>query len=333
MKSSKLNMTVLCVLACLVWFASPVVSGEAYRPARTDTPPKIDGVLNEDCWGSTAQVVRFVKIPGSDLDKKLYADSLARICYDSDFLYISIECFEPTVAALKKMFVERDDPVYTDDCVEVFISPVYSETKRYYHFGVNPVGTQFDQVARGAQGFDTGWNGKWTVGVKILKDRWVAEMRIPFSDLGVKNIDDVNLMGAAVCRERKSNKYENSAWRVGGRFHGTDGQLLFTTYEKYATNELMPIWHKQRNEITEMLKDSASMKKVHSQTLSDILKRTENAIAQLRKNLNGPNVSAIDKRIKSAAAETNALKRSVKFSLFMTKLRARTGGNCGGCRR
>ena len=60
---------------------------------RTETPPEIDGRLNEEVWQQAAVITEFkqvVPMEGAEPSEK----TEVRILYDSDFLYLGIRCFD-----------------------------------------------------------------------------------------------------------------------------------------------------------------------------------------------------------------------------------------------
>jgi len=275
--------------------------------------------LDDACW-QTAPASEFVKFVGNDLVKELYVGATAKVCYDAANLYIGVELMEPAIGELNKRFTQRDDPIWGDDCVEVFIAPDYTAPKRYVHLAVNPINTQTDQQSRGMRGFDQSWNGDWTSAAAIGKDRWVVEMRVPWTDMGVRDIAAVDLMGVSVCRERKAGKPEYSAWAVGGAFHKPSGHVLLTSYERFVERTVLPQWRKERTLIVAAVADNA-VSQAHREALRAVLERTDKAIAGHRKALNAEAVEAIIAAVKQAVTETGALKRDVRFSMFMARLR------------
>lgn len=57
-------------------------------------------------------------------------------------IYAKLWSFEEN---LRCVYTERDDPVYTDSCLEIFLMPVEGD-KRYINFEVNPCGVYLSQI-------------------------------------------------------------------------------------------------------------------------------------------------------------------------------------------
>jgi len=238
-----------------------------YIPLKAKQPPKIDGNLTEAEW-KKAKKIEFIKMDGKNPLQK----TNVRILYDDKSLYFGIECFEDMINRIKKNFTKRDDPVWGDDCIEIFIAPDYLKRNKYFHFVFNSIGIQFDQKVD-ISGANSEWNGKWTVKTKILEDKWVGEVSIPFSDIGV-NDGDLNLLGVSVCRERKP-VVENTVWAVGGWFHKPDGHLLFTTYKEYVRKKILPFWKKEKEEILKMVKEYGGKNKRKVNKIKEIILQIE----------------------------------------------------------
>ncbi len=106
----------------------------------------------------------------------------AIVCHDGERLQFVVECMEPKmdglVAKIAPAAEGNDAYVFSDDCVEIFISPRGTD-KEYYHFAANSRGARFDEKVK-----DQAWAGDWTADTSLGEDRWVLSVAIPFSALG-----------------------------------------------------------------------------------------------------------------------------------------------------
>ncbi len=88
--------------------------------------------------------VDFSKIPALNIhnslwDKYGYAPvSMGQFCYDDTALYVKLTSYENEITG---RYTHMNDPVYTDSCLEFFISPNYETDKRYMNFETNCLGT------------------------------------------------------------------------------------------------------------------------------------------------------------------------------------------------
>ena len=105
-----------------------------YTAYRADTPPTIDGRLDEPCWLAAPRSPRF-----SDLirGRPGIHDTRAAVLWDDQFLYVGYWVEEPFVTAA---FTERDAPIWHENDVELFIAG----PDAYYEFQINALGTIYE---------------------------------------------------------------------------------------------------------------------------------------------------------------------------------------------
>ena len=159
-----------------------------YTIYRTNTPLEIDGQLDELAWGAVPAVSKFVFPWWEEGEKE---QTVAKILWDEQYLYVSFLCQD---AHIWGKHVERDGPVFEDDCVEVFIAPNPKWPEAYFNVEMNVLGIFLD----GFHPADTGIvvEGNWnTQGVRIAtsiagtlnddedEDRyWILEAALPLSN-------------------------------------------------------------------------------------------------------------------------------------------------------
>jgi hypothetical protein len=67
--------------------------------------------------------------------------TMVRACCDGTALYVRFDCDDPDIWAT---FTQRDDPIYDEEVVEVFITPGAGDPIDYYEFEISPAGVLFD---------------------------------------------------------------------------------------------------------------------------------------------------------------------------------------------
>lgn len=92
---------------------------------------------------------------------------------------------EGTVATLRR----RDEPLWTEDVYEVFLTPLDPPTV-YFEFEINPLGTLFDarvtspDLARATMKGDVAWNLPGLHGrSRVRPRRWSATLEIPLAPM------------------------------------------------------------------------------------------------------------------------------------------------------
>ena len=205
---------------------------------KLDQPPRLDDKANESCWKNKCENGFLT----ADTSKMLNKDSALSLGYDDKNFYIRVECREPDSAKIKKDKKERDGSLWENDCVEVFLMP---RTNEYFHFIVDAANEQFDQkstLASMAGGFnkDKGWNGDWKSTVRIEPGQWVAELAIPFKDLGMPPPAEGEVWKGNFCREEKELGENSSYFPTCGWFHDTStfGDIVFGNFAQTLKSDM-----------------------------------------------------------------------------------------------
>jgi hypothetical protein len=156
-----------------------------YHVRKTRKPPVIDGRLEDPAWKDAAPVELVGSLDGS----KPSLRTTARLLYDDQNLYVAFDCEDPDVWGT---FRNRDDPIYTEEVVEIFID-ANGDGKTYNEIEISPNNTVFDAYfpAR-RQGMDMSWDSGVKSAVRVAgtlndpsdKDEgWTVEMQIPIARL------------------------------------------------------------------------------------------------------------------------------------------------------
>lgn len=172
---------------------------------------KVDGNLNDAAWKHGRVLDNFTFFSGKESGKAPQAATTGKILTDSRYLYLAFECEEPQMNKLQTSPLPRDGSVWTNDSIEIFISP-FADESTFYHFLVDTNGQVYDAISIDGKE-DSAYNLSVIAGVQKYENSWTVEMAIPLSNLGLSNARDA-LMNFG--RERKP-VLENTAWH--GAFH------------------------------------------------------------------------------------------------------------------
>ena len=135
-------------------------------------------------WESVPALPPFRLADGS---RPAEQQTVARICYDAYGLYVRFDCEDRDIWGT---FTQRDDPLYDEEVVEVFLSPGQADPLRYYEFEVSPDGVLFDAriynptSQRAELEVDAGWNCpglRWQTGRDDAANHWWAVLVIPWA--------------------------------------------------------------------------------------------------------------------------------------------------------
>jgi len=145
-------------------------------PAYVAQPPRIDGRLDDPCWQQVTPLANFILTTKPEPAEK---QTIVRAVCTRTALYFAFECLESDMDKLVTRYTEDGQPIWQDDCIEIFISP-YAIARRdnFHHFVVNAAGARTRLYAEAVRE-----NGSWEAAVDRRADRWIAEVAIPFSEL------------------------------------------------------------------------------------------------------------------------------------------------------
>jgi hypothetical protein len=88
-----------------------------YEIKRAATPPVVDGKLDDAAWKNAIAVT--LQFPW-DAQTGAKQKTTVRLLWDDENLYASFECEDADIVA---HHLNRDDPTYRDDAVELFLNP------------------------------------------------------------------------------------------------------------------------------------------------------------------------------------------------------------------
>jgi hypothetical protein len=158
----------------------PNIRNRKIEAVRVTAPPKIDGVLDDECWTTLPKAAPFYDNATGALVKD---QTVAWIGYDDKFFYIAFECHESRPDKIVARETKRGGDIYSDDYVAVYFNPYGTKSgDDESGFMVNPLGTQYGRIAEGRANKQE-WEGEWQSAAKIGANRWTVEMAVPWKIL------------------------------------------------------------------------------------------------------------------------------------------------------
>ena len=217
----------------------------------TDTPPKIDGKLDDLCWQRAAQTGDFIQFePQSGAPET--QETKVYLLHDRNRLYVGFECFKDDMNTLTANLTRRDSFFYSDDYVEVLID-TYLDQRNCYAFALNPLSTQTDRritneganVRRSSSdvGSAISWDCDWDGRAATSDDRWTAEFSIPFTELRFPKKNPHVAWGINFWRHDESHEEDHSWVDLGGRRYAVScfGQLTSLRTDRLVTKRPIEI--------------------------------------------------------------------------------------------
>lgn len=174
---------------------------------RAPSPVSIDARDLDPVW-RVAPVVDGFRVfdPVEDGDPSFRTE--ARFAYDERNLYVLVRAYDPHPDSIMALLSRRDVNTQSD-YVQVVVDS-YQDRRTAYWFAVNPAGVKMDAYIYNDVEEDMSWDGVWEADARIDSLGWVAEFRIPLSQLRFPK-REVHSFGIAVARHVGRNK-ERSAW-------------------------------------------------------------------------------------------------------------------------
>lgn len=155
------------------WPEHPVL-----HAVRVAQGPVIDGDLSDAAWKNAPEFTDFTQHDPDDGKPATLRTSI-RIVYDDHAIYFGAKMTDPEKPT---GLLVRRDTLGQSDFLSINIDPRHDRLSGNA-FTVQPADVQGDTILYNDIGEDPSWDGVWDSAVKIVPDGWIAEVRIPFSQL------------------------------------------------------------------------------------------------------------------------------------------------------
>lgn len=154
----------------------------------TDTPPQLDGRLDDPVWASAARVSDFtqvIPVPGAPPSQR----TEVRILTDDKNLYFAIWCWDTDAKDIIAKRMVREGFLFFDDRFQIVID-TFHDRQNGYSFEINPVGGRRDVLLEG-KAFAISWNTIWYGEASRDDKGWYAEIAIPYQSINYDPNKDV----------------------------------------------------------------------------------------------------------------------------------------------
>jgi hypothetical protein len=138
-------------------------------------------------WDASMPLPPFTLADGSG---PAIQQTAAHTCYNTHALFVRFDCDDRDIWGIS---TRRDDPIYDEEVVEVFIGPGEATLVDYYEFEVSPNGVLLDLAVynptsqRAQLQTDFAWDCpglRWAAGRDDALNHWWAVFAIPWSSIG-----------------------------------------------------------------------------------------------------------------------------------------------------
>jgi hypothetical protein len=193
----------LCVLSLAASAAgvSAQSTWDLYRvgAVMADTPPTLDGRLDDAAWRRATVIDAFVQQEPNE-GAPATERTEVRMLYDQQSLYIGVRAYDSDPDGVSATEMRRDsERVLEEDNFQIILD-TFKDSRSAYMFVTNPLGAQLDQQVfnegeGGIRGFGNSsninrdWDGVWHVAATRTDDGWAAEIAIPMVTLRFPDAD------------------------------------------------------------------------------------------------------------------------------------------------
>ena len=145
-----------------------------------DTPPRIDGDLDDEVW-QRAQAIEDMVQNDPDNMQPPTERTIVKVAYDDRTVYVAVMNFMRDRARVTSALGRRDTNPRADS-IKITFDPRHDHLTAYT-FDANPSGVQGDMMWYDDTRQSMDYDAVWDVRTQVRDDGWTAEFRIPFSQL------------------------------------------------------------------------------------------------------------------------------------------------------
>jgi len=142
--------------------------------------PVIDGKTDESVWNIVEWSTDFIENSPDENTPPTYQTAF-KIIYDAKYLYVAIRAFDAEPDKIEKRLSRRDG--FAGDRVNIVFDS-YHDKRTAFLFTTTAAGVKGDEFATdNGNNIDDSWNPVWYTKASIDDKGWIAEMKIPLSQL------------------------------------------------------------------------------------------------------------------------------------------------------
>jgi hypothetical protein len=178
MKSFLLTLGMLLLISGAA--SGQTIEKKRYKAEYSAVPPVIDGNLTDEVWNKGEWIDDFTQYePYNGLRPTQRTEF--NIIFDDNNLYVAIKSFDQNPDSIVKRLTRRDQ---VDGDMVGIVFDSFHDLRTGFMFGASVAGVKFDQMlTNDGDNEDETWDPNWWVGTSIDSTGWMAEMKIPFSQL------------------------------------------------------------------------------------------------------------------------------------------------------
>ncbi|HMB72726.1 MAG TPA: carbohydrate binding family 9 domain-containing protein [Gammaproteobacteria bacterium] len=179
----RIPATALSLLAGATAFAQSSSEDElkTVRVIRIDSPPVIDGSLDDAVWERAEVITDFHQTRPGDGAQPSEPTELY-LLYDEDAFYIGARMYDSNPELIAAPTFRHGQGLGSDDRLVVILDP-FNTRRAGYRFETNANGIRHDALYQDITSFQSDWTAIWDTAASITDEGWIAELEIPFKTL------------------------------------------------------------------------------------------------------------------------------------------------------
>jgi len=150
------------------------------RAVRRTGSISIDGHLDDAGWQDAPASDGFIERFPNEGKTPTHRTEF-RVAYDDKAIYVGIRLYDAEPDQIRGLLTRRDQNSKSDWILVGIDS--YHDRRTAFVFGLNPANVQRDLLLFNDAEQDESWDAVWTGSTSIDDEGWIAEMRIPLSQL------------------------------------------------------------------------------------------------------------------------------------------------------
>ena len=164
---------------------------------RALTAPALNARTDDPAWANAQVIDQFLQYE-PDEGKESRFKTEVKVIYDDRYLYVLARMHDPAPDSILSALSRRDVRTNSEQITLVIDS--YHDKKTAFQFVTNPAGVKRDYYLSNDGNEDPSWDAVWDVATRIDSLGWVAEFRIPFSQIRYAPGDD-HTFGLIIVRD------------------------------------------------------------------------------------------------------------------------------------
>ena len=148
---------------------------------RAETPPVIDGKLDDAIWGAAPGIDDFHQTSPGD-GTPATERTVVRVAYDDEYLYIAANLLDSDPSAIQAKQMIQGKLFHSDDRFWVTIDS-FNNKRNDYFFQVNANGVRRDALRENNARFIDEWATIWHAESSVHEHGWATEIAIPFKSI------------------------------------------------------------------------------------------------------------------------------------------------------